>query len=439
MSSERDKLYDLCAESQRRVGSLLLTLLLLSTLYWLSFFLFVDDPRRTLIGPSRQFVARIDELEQDHVAWQTLRQANIARLIVLGDRYLEGLQRLPAGHPARTKRIDLDVQARLPDRLLTDYLSRTNARTYVEMFDRWLTELKSLSINKIIYTSEVLDLYVPYETLNLPPGWLSQTGKALEIEDLGPVPAEIDSLPWQDLRGRLNVLFASLPEFEAIVQQLQTLWQGEITDEMQTRALHGSGVWLRNLESGRSIAQGFLRKEPSIRLPFLGENISGRWAFYLGPLVFLILLRYLRRLAQHIRVLEDELRIVRLEENSGIVMGEDDTLTRLARYPNLIEVLRLQPGRTGRTRRSTMDIAIVAAVLVLPASTLLPVGWVDWTISGPTARVWVMLLMVAMYSAVLLDTAALLAYYAGRTAKADEGGVSGPPDQPAVVTPTRPD
>ncbi len=427
MSDERDKLYELCVECQRRVGTLLLALLLLSALYWLSFLLFVDDPRRTLIGPARNFVARIDELEQDQLVWQTIHLADIARIAAIGDQYTARLERLPEGDPAKTSRIDLNVQLRLSDRLLTDYLSRTQVQNYVELVQRWLLEVKDLSLNKIVYTSEILGLYVPYETLNLPPGWLSATASALGLKDVVPVPAELDTLPWQELRQRRTLLFASWARFEADIRPLQTLWQGEITDEMQARTLHGTGIWLRNLESGRSIAQGFIRKEPSIRLPLLGENISGRWAFYLGPLAFLILLRYLRLLVQHIRALETELRVVRDQEYPSVVLSKDDnTLPRLARYPNLIEVLRADPAPSEGTSRSRVNLVLVAAVLFLPASTVVPVMWIDWLIAGPITRLPLVLLAAAMYAVLAYDSQWLLRYYLGPVATTGAGNRAGP-------------
>lgn len=421
MSDDRDKLYDLCVECQRRVGSLLLALLLLSTLYWLSFFLFLDDPRRNLIGPARSFVSKIDELERDQLLWKTVYISKIGQVITLGDRYLNDLDRLPSHHPARTAQLNLDVQARISDRVLTDYIGRLGAENYVEFVRSWLQELKSLSVDRIVHTQEVLDLHKVYGTLNLPPGWLTTAQSALGLAGVPAVPAEVDTLPWQELRGRQGLLFSPQAEFEGAVQELQGLWQGEITDEMAARTLRGTGIWLRNLDSGRSIAHGFVRKEPSIRLPFLGDNISGRWAFYLGPIAFLVLMRYLRLLGEHIRSLEAELRVVPVPDVPRQMYTEhDDTLPRLARYPNLIEVLRsgaLQPdGRRG----GLMNKTLVAAVLLLPLSTALPIVWVNSTIAGPISRIVLLAFAVAVYVGIGYDTLRLLrAYSEERTAAPD--------------------
>jgi hypothetical protein len=112
--------------------------------------------------------------------------------------------------------------------------------------------------------------------------------------------------------------------------------------------------------------------------------------------------------------MEAELRIVPIQDvPPEMYTRSDDTLPRLARYPNLIEVLRseqLQPGQHG----SWMNRILVTIVLLMPLSSAIPIIWIDSKIAGPTSRMVLLTLSTAVYLGMGYDTVRLLRAYSSR-------------------------
>ncbi|HEX4826372.1 MAG TPA: hypothetical protein VFV19_18880 [Candidatus Polarisedimenticolaceae bacterium] len=409
-------------ETEKRLGTVFLSLVLLSVLYWLSFALFLQDPQRALVPAARRFVRAIDQLETDQVGFRSLYDAKIFQAIEVGERFLHELQGPKWAEPVGAAHLDLNAQVHIDDRRILGLINQTNSRDFSDLVRSWLEELKWLRVRRIVLKSEVLEIWTTYYSLNEPPGWLTTTANALKLpaDLVSSIPKEVDEPDWNTLSAnQIGVLFQGLDEFDATIADLQGFYQGPITDRMQAKALRGTGIWLRNLDSGRSIAHDLADTEPSIRLPVVGENVTGRIAFLLAPLLYFVMVRYLLVLADEARGLREQQAPEARDESASTPArskkGRHDD--RLGPRTHMIELLSTWLVR--REGRSSADVAINRSILLglfcLPISTLIPVAIVNATIFTSWWR-GVALALLSLYAIPLIDTVRLARGYLFRGA-----------------------
>jgi len=389
------------AEVEKSIRNVFLALVLVSILYWISFLAFLQDPRRELFPAARRFVETIDQLESEHEAWRAGYLANIVQVIRMGSIYLDRLkQESPVLYGAS---VDLGVQLKIDDRLLTSLMNESNADSYGELVAYWLTKLRDLQRNRIVHEAEVLDIYASYYVLNQTPGWLTRVTRALDApaSAVAIIPSELDGPPWSDLHDRGQVLFADFDDLQGRIHDLQTIYQGPITDRMQEKTLRGgTGIWLRNLDSGRSIAREITSHEPDIRLPLLGEHLTGRWAFYIAPALYLIAVRYLRLLAQRARRAR-KMRTKSTQEHGHPTASE---------FPHILNLLTSPDSDLNRR----LNRALAGLILLFPLSTCIPIGVVSLSVTTFPLKL-VIAVALGCFVLVLRDSLALLGIYLRET------------------------
>lgn len=404
------------SEAEKRFGTVFLSLLFVSLLYWLSFALFLQDPQRTLVPDARRFIEAVDQLETDQQVFKAQYHAKVFQALDRGEAFLEAFRRGPANPLRDAAKLDMDAQLRLQDRKLLGLINQSHSTDFESLLRAWLDQIRSFTDNRIVHEPDILALYNVYFALNQDAGWAKRAAKAAGLVDsvVALIPDEVDGPAWSELSvAGVGLLYQDYDSFESAMSDLQTFYQGPVTDRMQTKTLLGTGVWLRNLDSARQIARNIANTEPTIRLPLVGENVTGRLAFLFAPLLYLVMVRYLFVILDETRHLRGEIEMEEaLQSPSEQVVGGNEPAFRKGTHPHMIELLSAWLAR--RATRSPFDLvvnhAIVVTLFLLPVSTAVPVAIVNLAIFTGVWKVVALVLLVG-YGLPLLDTIRLARAY----------------------------
>lgn len=401
--------WDLLRENERRVGSTFLVLAIVSIVYWLSFSVFLDDPNRRLIERARSYADAVTRIEREQMEWQAQFGPKITQVVVVGNAYAESLQIRGGGATAERSILDVAIEPTGSGAMTMELVSELGQKTYRGFVREWARELDRFTAWKFIHLEDPLRLRLPYLVVNQPPGWLrvAAQGFGLTEDEIAAIPPELDELAWIDwVDHRDGAFFTSRAEFAEQSAELQTFHQTHLEDLMATETTGSqSGRRLVNLDWARDLASGIAESEPNIRLPVVGENLTGRWAFRVAGIFYVVCYRYFRRLAERLR----ELLVGPPMGPVAVSTAGASAARRYSPFPHLLNIFGLTRGMLDRRPLAigTVDRCILAGLLLFPVSTVIPVLIVNWEIEHGAGR-WFLVVVAAPYSLILTDTIRVL-------------------------------